>query len=141
MPENFLEQLRGLWPAVAGGRGLRKSPSRCARNAPVTDEMREELCETNRALPSLLAVFVQNDAIEGCFEEAQNMMEVTPEPSAVIPLNAHDPESVRQAFHAFSVVCKTLAAASKLIDIMPGNEHWVIQRQEDRNGGASQDRS
>jgi hypothetical protein len=68
------------------------------------------------------------------------MMEVTPEPSVIIPLNAHNRESVRQAFHTFSVVCKTLAAASKLIDIMPGNDQWVIKRQEERNGGPSQDR-
>ena len=62
-----------------------------AKRSELTDEMREELCDTNPPLPSLLAVFAQNDAIEGCFdEEAQNMMEVTPEPSAIIPLNAHD---------------------------------------------------
>ena len=100
-----------------------------AKRPELTEEMREELCDTNPPLPSLLAVFTQGDAIEGCFdEEAQTMMEVTPEPSLTIPLNAHDPESVRQAFHTFGVVCKTLAAASQLIDRMPGNERWVIRR-------------
>jgi hypothetical protein len=68
------------------------------------------------------------------------MMEVTPEPSVIIPLNAHDRESVRHAFRTFGVLCKTLAASSKLIDMMPGNEQWVIKRQEERNGGPSQDR-
>lgn len=112
-----------------------------AKRPELTDEMREELCDTNPALPSLLAVFAQNDAIEGCFdEEAQNMIEVTPEPGAIIPLNAHDRESVRLAFRTLGVVCKTLASASKLIDIMPGNEQWVIQRQEEMNGGPSQNR-
>jgi hypothetical protein len=95
----------------------------------LTDEMCEELCDTNPPLPSLLAVFTQGDAIEGCFdEEAQTMTEVTPDPSVIIPLNAHDLESVQQAFHTFGVICKTLAAASRLIDRMPGNEEWVIQR-------------
>ncbi len=32
----------------------------------LTEEMREELCDTNPPLPSLLAVFRQEDAIEGC---------------------------------------------------------------------------
>lgn len=112
-----------------------------AKRPELTDEMREELCDTNPALPSLLAVFAQYDAIEGSFdEESQNMMEVTPEPSVIIPLNAHDRVSVQQAFHTFGVVCNTLAAASKLIDIMPGNEQWVIQRQEERDGSPSQNR-
>jgi len=113
-----------------------------AKRPELTDEMREELCDTNPPLPSLLAVFTQEDAVEGCFDEdAQNMMEVTPEPSVIIPLNAHDPQNVRQAFHTFGVVCKTMAAASRLIDRMPGNEEWVIQRQEGKHGGATQDRS
>jgi hypothetical protein len=113
-----------------------------AKRPELTDEMREELCDTNPPLPSLLAVFKQDDAIEGCFdEEAQTMMEVTPEPSVIIPLNAHDPQSVRQAFHTFGVVCETMAAASRLIDRMPGNEQWVIQRQEEKHGGPGQDRS
>ncbi|MHB8655546.1 MAG: hypothetical protein ACYDA9_16875, partial [Terriglobia bacterium] len=113
-----------------------------AQRPELTDEMREELCDTNPPLPSLLAVFTQDDAIEGCFDEdAQNMMEVSPEPSVIIPFNAHDPQSVRHAFHTFGVACKTMAAASRLIDRMPGNEQWVIQRQEARHGGADQNRS
>jgi hypothetical protein len=113
-----------------------------AKRPELTDEMREELCDTNPPLPSLLAVFNQDDAIEGCFdEEAQTMMAVTPEPSVIIPLNAHEPDSVRQAFHTFGVVCKTMAAASRLIDRMPGNDQWVIQRQEEKHGGADQNRS
>jgi hypothetical protein len=56
------------------------------------------------------------------------MMEVTPEPSVILPFNAHQPQSVWQAFRIFGVICDTLAAASRVIDLMPGNEHWVIQR-------------
>ena len=94
--------------------------------------MREELCDSNPPLPSLLAVFTQDDGIEGSFdEEAQTMTEVTPEPSVIIPLNAHDPESVQKAFRAFGVVSKTMAAASRLIDLMPGNEQWVNQQRNE----------
>ena len=34
-------------------------------------------------------------------------------------------ESVREAFHVFGVACETIAAASRLIDLMPGNDKWV----------------
>ena len=106
-----------------------ESISRQAKRPELTDEMREELCDTNPPLPSLLAVFAEGDAVEGCFtEDGQTMMEVTPEPSVVLALNAHQSESVRQAFRAFGVICKTLAAASRVMDLMPGNEQWVIQR-------------
>jgi len=86
----------------------------------------------------LLAVFKSEDAIEGCFEEAQGMMELTPEPSLIIPLVADQPRSVQTAFRTLGVVCDTLAAASRLIDRMPGNDQWVIQGGND--GGASEDR-
>ena len=90
--------------------------------------MREQLGDTNPPLPSLLTVFVEGDAVEGSFdEESQTMMEATPEPSVILPFNAHQPESVRQAFRTFSVICGTLAAASRVIDLMPGSERWVIQ--------------
>ena len=56
------------------------------------------------------------------------MLEVTPEPSLIIPFNAYETESVQAAFRTFGVICETLAAASRVIDLMPGNERWVIQR-------------
>ena len=67
------------------------------------------------------------------------MMEVTPEPSLIISLSADQPASVKAAFHTLGVVCDTLAAASSLIDRMPGNDQWVIQGGKD--GGAGADRS
>ena len=94
----------------------------------LTDEMREELCDTNPPLPSLLMVFAESDSVEACFdEEGQTMMEVMPEPSVIIPFSANQPESVRQAFRTVGVVCDTLAAASRVMDLMPGTERWVIQ--------------
>jgi hypothetical protein len=35
-------------------------------------------------------------------------------------------ESVQRTFHMFGVACQTIAAASKLIDLMPGNDQWII---------------
>jgi len=55
------------------------------------------------------------------------MMEVMPEPSVIIPFNARTPESVRQAFRTLGVICDTLAAASRVIGLMPGAERWMIQ--------------
>jgi len=105
----------------------------------LTDEMREEMGDMNSPLPGLLAVFKSEDAIEGCFdEEAQGMMELTPEPSLIIPLRADQPRSVQAAFRTLGVVCDTLAAASRLIDRMPGNDQWVIQGGN--NGRAGEDR-
>src|SRR6202035_1250147 len=85
--------------------------SALAERPEVTNEMREELCDTNPPLPSLLAVFAAGDLIEGSFdEESQTMLEVTPEPSVIIPLNALDPKTVQSAFLAFGALCDTLAA-------------------------------
>ena len=111
-----------------------------AKRPELTDEMREEMGDMNSPLPGLLAVFKSDDAIEGCFdEEAQTMMEVTPEPTLIIPLSADQPASVKAAFRTLGVVCDTLAAASRLIDRMPGNDQWVIRGGKD--GGAGADRS
>ncbi len=102
----------------------------------LTDEMREEMGDMNSPLPGVLAVFKSDDAIEGCFdEEAQTMMEVTPEPSLIIPLSADEPASVKAAFHTLEIVCDTLATASRLIDRMPGNDQWVIRGGEDESTG------
>jgi len=102
--------------------------SKQAKRPELTDEMREEMSDMNPPLPGLLAVFRPEDAIEGCFdEEAQTMTEMPPESSVIIPLSANQPASVEAGFQTLGVVCDTLAAASRLIDRMPGNEQWVTQ--------------
>jgi len=69
----------------------------------------------------------------GCFDdEAQTAMETTPQPNLIVPLKLSDPTSVRQGFQTLGVVCDTLAAASRLIDLMPGNDEWVIDREDQR---------
>lgn len=54
------------------------------------------------------------------------MMEATPEPNLILPLDPANIAAVRRTFHSFGVACKTLAAASWLMDLMPGNDKWVI---------------
>src|SRR5208282_3930420 len=101
--------------------------SRQAERPELDDDVGQQLSDCNPALPCLLAVFAEADAIAACFdEEAQGMMEVTPEPNLTIPFDPTDAESVRDAFHVFGVACETIAAASKVIDLMPGNDKWVI---------------
>jgi hypothetical protein len=93
------------------------------------DDISEQLSDCNPPLPCLLAVFEDGDAIAGCFdEEAQGMMEVEPEPNIIIPFDPTNTESVQQTFHMFGVACQTIAQASRLIDLMPGNDQWIISR-------------
>ena len=96
------------------------------------DDVREQLGDTNPPLPAALVVFAEHDAIEAHFEdEPQSWGEARPEPNLILPLNAFDPESIQSAFHTLAVVCQTLAAANRLIDLMPGNEKWVTESEED----------
>jgi hypothetical protein len=104
--------------------------SKQATRPEFTDDMGEQLMDSNPALPCLLAAFSSGDAVVGCFdEEAETALEVTPQPNVIIPLKIGDPLSVRQGFRTLAVVCETLAAASRLIDLMPGNDDGVITRE------------
>lgn len=101
--------------------------SRSAERPTLCDDVGELLSDCNPPLPSLLAIFAESDAIEACFqEESEYMMEVTPEPNLILPIEAGNTASVSGAFRAFQFACKTLAAASRLMDLMPGNDKWVI---------------
>jgi len=105
----------------------------------VTDEVREQLADSNPPLPSALVVFAENDCIEGQFEDdSQNMMECLPEPNLIVPLDAFDPGSVQSAFTTVAAVCETLEAGCRLIDLMPGNEKWVTD-SEANHGSSSRD--
>jgi hypothetical protein len=100
-----------------------------AKRPELDDDIGQQLSDCNPALPCLLAVFAEADGIAACFdEEAQGMMEVTPEPNLIIPFDPTDTESVRGAFQVFGVACQTIAAASRLVDLMPGNDQWIISR-------------
>jgi hypothetical protein len=102
-----------------------------AKRPDFTDDMGEQLMDSNPPLPCLLAAFSSGDAVVGCFDdEAQTAMETTPHPNLIIPLQLSDPASVRKGFRILGVVCDTLAAASRLIDLMPGNDDGLITREE-----------
>jgi hypothetical protein len=105
--------------------------SQQAKRPDFTEDMGEQLMDSNPPLPCLLAAFSSGDAVVGCFDdEAQTAMETTPHPNLIIPFKLSDPPSVRQGFRTLGVVCNTLAAASRLIDLMPGNDDGVIAREE-----------
>ena len=105
--------------------------SKRAKRLEFTEDMGEQLMDSNPSLPCLLAVFSQGDAVAGCFDdEAETALETTPQPNLVIPLDLNEPTSVRQGFRTLGVVCETLAAASRLIDLMPGNDDGVIGREK-----------
>ena len=103
--------------------------SRQAERPELDDDIGQQLSDCNPALPCLLAVFAEGDSIAGCFDEdAQGMMEVEPEPNIIIPFDPTDTASVQRTFHMFGVACQTIAAASRVIDLMPGNDQWIISR-------------
>lgn len=107
--------------------------SRHAKRPEFTEDMGEQLMDSNPALPCLLAAFSAGDAVLGCFDdEAQTALETTPQPNLIIPLHLAESSSVRLGFQTLGVVCETLAAASQLIDLMPGNDDGVIRREGQR---------
>jgi hypothetical protein len=100
-----------------------------AKRPELDEDIGQQLSDCNPALPCLLAVFAECDAVAACIdEEAEGMMEVTPEPNIIIPFDPADTESVRRTFHMFGVACQAIAAASHVIDLMPGNDQWIISR-------------
>jgi hypothetical protein len=103
--------------------------SRQAERPELDDDIGQQLSDCNPALPCLLAVFAEGDSIAGCFDEdAQGMMEVEPEPNIIMPFDPTDTASVQRTFQTFGVACQTIAAASRVIDLMPGNDQWIISR-------------
>jgi hypothetical protein len=101
-----------------------------AKRPEFTKDMGEQLMDSNPPLPCLLAAFSSGDAVVGCFDdEAQTAMETTPQPNLIIPLKLSDPTGVQQGFRRLGVVCDTLAAASRLIDLMPGNDDGVMTHE------------
>jgi hypothetical protein len=103
--------------------------SALAERPELDDNIREQISDCNPPLPCLLAIFAEGDAISASFdEEAQGMMEVEPEPNIIIPFDPTNTESVQRTFHMFGVACQTIAQASRMIDLMPGNVQWIISR-------------
>jgi hypothetical protein len=104
--------------------------SQKARRPEFTEDMGEQLMDSNPPLPCLLAAFSQGDSVVGCFDdESQTAMEVTPQPNLIIPLKLSEASDIRKAFRSLGIACETLAAASRLIDLMPGNDDGVVTRE------------
>jgi hypothetical protein len=98
-----------------------------AKRPELGDGIGEQLSDCNPPLPCLLAQFAEADSIAAAFdEEADGMLEVTPEPNLIIPFDPASTDSVHDAFHVLGLACDTITAASKLIDLMPGNDKWVM---------------
>ncbi len=111
---------------VAGLFDLKKASEKTERPQ-LDDGIGELLSDCNPPLPSLLAIFAEGDGVAALFdEESQGMMEVTPEPNLIIPFDPGNRESVGGAFNGFGVACETLAAASRLLNLMPGNDKWIV---------------
>jgi hypothetical protein len=120
------EIVRALIDGLFDLRGV----SRMAKRPEFTEDMGEQLMDSNPPLPCLLAAFSQGDAVVGCFDDdSQTALEVIPQPNLIIPLKYSEPMSVRKAFRILGTACEALAAASRLIDLMPGNEDGVITRE------------
>jgi len=98
------------------------------QNCPeISEESREALMDCNPPLPSLLVSFKPQDAIVGCFDEdSQTMLEAEPEPSFLAEIDPAEARSVRRAFDSLAALCETLAAASRVMALLPGNEEKGI---------------
>lgn len=95
--------------------------SRRVRRPEISEETREAFMDSNPPLPALLVSFKRHDAVAGCFDESQAMMEATPEPNLIVEIDPADQARVRQAFDTLAVLCETMAAASRLATLLPGS--------------------
>lgn len=99
------------------------SLSRRLARPEISEASREALMDSNPALPALLVSFRHQDAIAGVFdEESQIWLEAEPEPAFLAEIHPVNAASVRQAFRALAILTETLAAASRLIGLLPGNQ-------------------
>jgi hypothetical protein len=97
--------------------------SQRVQRAEISDETREMYMDSNPPLPALLVSFRRHDAVAACFdEESQGMMEAEPEPNLIVEIDPCRQASVRQAFEALATLCETMAAASRLAALLPGNK-------------------
>jgi len=94
----------------------------------MAEDIQEQLSDCNPPLPCLVAVSSEHDAVEGCFdEESQNAYEVEPQPNLIIQIDVRCAASVKSAFESLKGFCRTMAAAAALLDVMPGNDTFVVQ--------------
>jgi hypothetical protein len=101
---------------------LNKVWRRLSRPA-ISEETREAFMDSNPPLPTLLVTFKRHDAVAGCFDdESQAFLEASPEPNLIVEIDPADHASVRKAFDTLAVLCETMAAASRVAALLPGND-------------------
>lgn len=95
----------------------------------ISEETREALMDCNPPLPALLVCFRHQDGVVAAFDEdSQAMLETEPEPSFLAEIVPADAASARQAFDSLAGLCETLAAASRLMTLLPGSQEEGHQR-------------
>ena len=79
--------------------------------------------DSNPPLPALLVSFKRHDSVCACYDdESQAFLEASPEPNLLVEINPSDHASVRRAFDTLAVLCETMAAASRMVALLPGND-------------------
>jgi hypothetical protein len=86
----------------------------------IPEPIREMFSDCNPPVPILLAIYRLGDAIEAAFDdERQSMLEATPEPWPLIPFDGTGLKSTGQAFACLGAALDTLAAARRVLDLVP----------------------
>ncbi len=97
--------------------------SRRLRHPEISEETREALMDSNPPLPALLVSFRSHDAVCAAYDdEAESFLEASPEPNLLVEIDPGDHASVRQAFELLAVLCETMALASRIMALLPGND-------------------
>ncbi len=79
--------------------------------------------DSNPPLPALLVSFKLHDAVCAAYDdEAESFLEASPEPNLLVEIDPSDQASVRQAFELLAVLCETMALASRIMALLPGND-------------------
>lgn len=83
----------------------------------VDEETRDLLSDCGEPVPALVAVFEGHDAIEGSFdEESQGMLEITPEPNLILPLDGTQPQGISAAFVHLQQLCGAILIVARILD-------------------------
>jgi hypothetical protein len=97
--------------------------SRKLRRPEISDETREALMDSNPPLPALLVSFKRHDAICASYDdESQAFLEACPEPNLLVEIAPGGHASVRHTFEVLAVLCETMAIASRIMALLPGND-------------------
>ena len=97
--------------------------SRRLHRPEISEETREALMDSNPPLPALLVSFKRHDSVCACYDdESQAFLEASPEPNLLVEINPSDSASVRRAFDTVAALCETMAAASHIAALLPGND-------------------